>query len=208
MKTIKILIVDDHPIFSFGLGQIFQSMFCEPKILYCSSVKSAQAITDEHLDLDWIFLDLSLTDTNGIALVHYCQSQKYLCPIIVVSASDDANMLSQCIEAGVNGMMSKNANSLAIEACLSQIRQKSFYIQPNIQSIISSQSIEPSISLSSRQREVLLLISEGYNNKEISNILNIAIGTVKKHVSLVMQLFSADNRTHCAAEAKRQGIIF
>lgn len=208
MKTTKILIVDDHPIFSFGLSQVLQSIFYESKILFSSSVKSAQAITDQNLDLDWIFLDLNLTDTNGLALAHYCHSQKYLCPIVIVSASEDASMLTKCIEAGVNGIMSKNANLLAIKSCLNQIRQKSFYIQPNIQSIISSQSIEPSISLSNRQREVLLLISEGYNNKEISNILNIAIGTVKKHVSLVMQLFCADNRTHCAAEAKRQGIIF
>ncbi|MFT7108627.1 MAG: DNA-binding NarL/FixJ family response regulator [Psychrobacter glaciei] len=208
MKKIKILIVDDHPIFSFGLGQILQSIFFEPNILYCSSVISAQAITDENLDLDWIFLDLNLTDTNGIALVHYCHSQKYLCPIVIISASDDANILTKCIEDGVNGIMSKNASAITIEFCLNQIRQKSFYIQPSIQTIISSQSSDHLIPLSNRQKEVLLLISEGYTNKEISNILNIAIGTVKKHVSLVMQLFSADNRTHCTAEAKRQGIIF
>jgi len=207
MKTIKILIVDDHPIYSYGLSQILNSIYSQPTIMHASSVKSAQSIIDENLDIDWIFLDLNLPDSNGIALVNYCHSQNYLCPIIIVSASDDPNLFQQCIEAGANGLMSKNSNSFAIEACLQQIEQQSIYIQPQIESLIEHVSESPFPSLSGRQREVLLLIGEGYSNKEISKILDIAIGTVKRHVSNIMTLFQTDNRTHCAAEARRQGVI-
>ena len=208
MKNIKILIVDDHPIYSYGLSQILNSIYYQPNILYSTSVKSAQAIIDENLDIDWVFLDLNLPDSNGIVLVNYCHSQNYLCPIIIISASEDPNLFQKCIEAGVNGLMSKNSNSFAIESCLHQVEQQAFYIQPQIESLIETITNSLSPSLSSRQREILLLIGEGYSNKEISKILGIAIGTVKRHVSNVMTLFQTDNRTHCAAEARRQGIIF
>ena len=62
-------------------------------------------------------------------------------------------------------------------------------------------------TISERQRQTLLLVVKGYSNKEIAESLGISENTVKTHVSSLISLFDTDNRTHCAAEARRLRIV-
>lgn len=203
----KILVIDDHPIYTFGLSQTLKSIFNEPEIIFAVSIKDAQLKIDSNRDLDWIFLDLTLPDGNGLNIAKYCHSQYRTIPIVVISATENQSLFHQCINLEVNGILSKHANPQAIKACIETIKNNTFYIQPSIKNLIETTDRDLKLKISKRQKEILLLLSEGYSNKEISSILDIAIGTVKRHVSSVMEIFHTDNRTHCAAEARRQGIL-
>ena len=62
-------------------------------------------------------------------------------------------------------------------------------------------------SISNRQKQILLMLVKGYNNKEIAQNLGISESTANTQVSSLISIFKADNRTHCVAEARRMKIV-
>lgn len=216
MKTSKTraLIVDDHPLYLDGVTSLLQELFSELDIFQAGCGEEALAIAETHQNIDWIFLDYCLPDTNGLVLLRKLKQQLPSASIVMVSGSDRVALVSDAIGLGANGFISKSGAHNEYQRCLSTIESGDTYLCSSMQfqlqhyrTTIQVEKERVHHQISKRQEEVLLLVSAGYNNTEIARTLGISKHTVKDHVSSIMQLLNADNRIHCIAEARQLGLI-
>ena len=210
----KILLVDDHPAFSEGLSYILRSILGDDsQILKADCAKQALTILAEQPDIDWIFLDYRLPDMNGLELLKHVNECMTAAPVIMLSAHEDSQLVGQALARGASGFLSKCCDRGIIELCVRTVEKGETFVQPNLMQLAASNTGAAvavdgcAPKLSARQQEVLLLVSEGYSNREIAESLGISSSTVKSHLASLMALLAADNRSHCVAEARRLRLV-
>lgn len=208
------LVVDDHPIFRNGVCEILLAIDPEAKLLKADTGREAIAQIKSHIEIDWIFLDYKLPDTNAITLLSEFTQLNLFASVVVVSSEDRPEVIDEILRAGANGFLSKASEKEAFALCIKHIESGQQYIHEHV--LASLQQFRSTVlaerqhimqSLSERQLEVLTLLAKGLSNLEIGQTLSISESTVKSHVSQIMSVFEADNRMHCAIEARRLGIL-
>lgn len=183
-KKHKILIVDDHPIFCFGMSELINK---EEDLEVCGSIelmkKTSEAIA--RLKPDLVVVDISLKDGNGIDLVQEIKKE-YGLPMLVLSMYDESLYAERSLLAGASGyIMKQEAISLVVEAirCVlrgdiyasSTVKEKVFKRLTNQQ---TADSKSPLDILTNRELEVFRLIGEGFSTKEIADRLHLSIKTI------------------------------
>jgi DNA-binding NarL/FixJ family response regulator len=183
-KKYKILIVDDHPIFCFGMSELINK---EEDLVVCGSIelmkKTSEAIA--RLKPDLVVVDISLKDGNGIDLVQEIKKE-YGLPMLVLSMYDESLYAERSLLAGASGyIMKQEAISLVVEAirCVlngdiyasSTVKEKVFKRLTNQQ---TADSKSPLDILTNRELEVFRLIGEGFSTKEIADRLHLSIKTI------------------------------
>jgi DNA-binding NarL/FixJ family response regulator len=196
-KKHKILIVDDHPIFCFGMSELINK---EEDLVVCGSIelmkKTSEAIA--RLKPDLVVVDISLKDGNGIDLVQEIKKE-YGLPMLVLSMYDESLYAERSLLAGASGyIMKQEAISLVVEAirCVlkgdiyasSSVKEKVFKRLTNQQ---TADSKSPLDILTNRELEVFRLIGEGLSTKEIADRLHLSIktiGTYRENLKEKLQL--------------------
>ena len=212
-NSLDVLIVEDHPLFMDGLRQIVSGLADTVEIHEAVSGRAALQQVEQFPFLDWIFLDLQLPDLSGIELLAQFKEMMITAPVLVVSSVDDIAVLDRLLSLGASGFLPKSATHDDFRRALSSIESQGVYVptEQNEQlreyrQVVKNRTQYLRSNLTARQQEILLLMSQGYSNGEISSSLSISESTVKGHVSALLSLFDADNRTHCVAEAHRLGL--
>ena len=212
METI--LIVDDHPVVLDGLVMMLRDQMPDGELITAADGCSARTLVARYQAFDWIFLDVNLPDDDGIELLKEFATCKVTANVIILSSDNNPAIVDRALNQNASGFLSKSFDSIELRACVDTIKQGKIYLSPEFQhkldyyrkSILAEKNhIEE--SLSKRQRQTLLLMAEGYSNREIARSFGIVESTVKSHVQALFLLFEADNRTHCVSEARRINII-
>ena len=179
-----------------------------------STAESAINIVTQRSDLDWIFLDYKLPDCDGLTLTKRLNDLFVTAPIIMMTGMDEVALVSEAIELGVSGFIHKASGKPVFRECVTAIEAGEAYISPEQKLALEQykgtdkkERARILEQLSSRRKDVLLLIAEGYSNGEIADTLSISETTVKAHVSALINILEADNRYHCVAEARKLGIL-
>lgn len=193
---------------------MLRTIFDIVDIIEAGTGNTALAYTDTRTDLDWIFVDYSLPDINGLSLLKAFKEQLVSAPVIFMSASEQIAMIAAALEFGASGFISKSAARSEYQQCLTTITQGGIYLAKALeqqvlhyQATYATEKRRVINQISKRQTEVLMLIAAGYSNAEIGRSLGISTYTVKDHVSSIMQLLNTDNRVHCIAEARELGLL-
>ncbi|MEM7207727.1 MAG: response regulator transcription factor [Pseudomonadota bacterium] len=209
-----VLIIDDHPVVLDGLALLLRDIFDSVEVLTASHAEAAMECVLHRPDIDWIFLDIHLPGISGFELLKQFSAKKITASVIVMSSECDPPLIDQSLKYNARGVLSKVSGKAIFSECVKTVEQgRIFLVSEHAQQLkryresvlVEKQLIEEGIS--KRQREALLLIARGYTNKEISTSMSVTESTVKSHVSSLMNLFDADNRTHCVAEARRLGML-
>lgn len=214
LENTVILIVDDHPIYLDGISLVLQDLFKGSQVLQAGTAKEALKLLAERFDIDWIFLDFQLPDGHGLDLLKDINDLMITAPIIMMSGSDDTHLVANAIEGGASGFIHKAGGRTDFKECFNAIERDGIYLAPEMalkldhfkKTTLQAKN-EVLSQLSDRRRDVLVLVAEGYSNGEIASTLSISEATVKAHVSALMTIFDADNRSHCVAEARKLGIV-
>jgi len=210
----KILIVDDHPTFIEGVSVILQSII--PNTIPLSSLNGKDALKTINInpDIEWIFLDINLPDYNGIELLEHFEKNRVLANIIIMTSANDPSIIDEVLKHHAAGFLTKDFNRQILADCIKTVEMGNIFLttdhEKQLRNYRESLLREKQIiedNLSERQKQTLLLIVKGYSNREIAESLGISESTVKTHVSSLISLFEADNRTHCVAEARRLQIV-
>ena len=210
----QILIIDDHPSFVEGVSLLLQSIVPNINPLIAYNGKDALVLLKQHPDIDWIFLDIKMPDINGIELIKHFEKNKTLANIVVMTSDNSPMIMDQVLKSNVSGFLSKDFDRQILSQAIETIANGDVFLTSEHERQLKNyretllrerQSIEK--AMSHRQQDTLLLISKGYSNIEIAAHMGISESTVKTHVSTLMSLFEADNRTHCVAEAQRLHFI-
>lgn len=210
----KVILVDDHPIFSEGVSYILQDLIPEVVIINAASGESFMQLLSLHPDVDIIFLDYRLPDTDGLSLISTIKQNNIFSPIILVSGETDISIVFKAIALGINGFIPKSSTKQKYEKCLQYIDAGKTYLPNDIQAEVThykdttlKEQEHILKSLNERQLEILVLMSKGYSNNEVAQSLQLSIHTIKSHTSYIFNAFNVDNRTQCSAEAIRLNII-
>lgn len=193
----KILILDDHPLFREALHYVLNKLEEKVSILEASDYETALQHIAENPDIGLISLDLYLPGKGGFTVLDNITKNYPAMPFVVISSSNHRTDITRALEAGARGYIPKCTGSLVMLNALRLILSGGIYIPPLMTS--NKAPFTP------RQVEVLKLLIEGLSNKVIASRMELAEATVKMHLTSIFRGFGVSNRTQAAMEARKQG---
>lgn len=197
---VRILVVDDHPLFCDGLAHMARQLKPEWRLSFAHDSASAQeALGESRVDL--AIVDIGLPGEDGFALLATIRTLFPQLPQILISGRNDAAVRVRARSCGARGFISKTMPSESIIDSIEAVLSGGTALEP-----VSSANASMPV-LSTRQAEILELLNEGHGNKEIRHRLGIAERTVRAHLTELFQLLSAHSRTQALIRARELGLI-
>ncbi|SDK22298.1 response regulator [Natronincola ferrireducens] len=211
MKKIKILLVDDHSLVRQGLKQILE---LEGDLEVIGQVGDGEEaiVKAQTLKPDVILLDINMPKLNGIHTLRRLKDIDSTIKVIMLTFYEDKEYLFETINLGANGYVLKDAESDSLIKAVRDVYSGNSYIHPSIATDLvkefnnRSTKEDDDMKLTKREYEVLTLIAEGLNNKEIGCSLYISEKTVKNHVSNIFKKINVNDRTQAAIYAYKHNI--
>jgi len=207
----KILMVDDHPLFIEGMQGVLQKLDDTVVIITSGSCEEALTLTNNNEDLDLILLDLNLPGISGLDGMQQLRHQLPAVPIVLLSASEDRGKVLRAIELGAKGYIPKSSTSGIIITALQLVLSGGVYLPMAVLDTINSSQAKTSNAdghtLTLRQVDVLKLLAKGHPNKTIADKLNMAENTVRVHISAILRFLNVKNRTEAGLLASRMGLL-
>jgi DNA-binding NarL/FixJ family response regulator len=203
-SKIRVLCIDDHPMVLDGLSAILN---LQPDMTVAGASASGNDGLRQYRALrpDVVLVDLRLPDMSGFELIEQIKAESPNARIIVLSTHEGDVDIRRALDAGAQGYVAKG---MVREELLEVIR--AVYAGKKRLPAAVAQTLAEYISedmVSSRELQVLSLISTGKRNKEIAADLSISEETVKMHVKNILSKLRASDRTEAVTIALRRGII-
>lgn len=195
-KPARILIVDDHNIFRSGLKLLLENI---KDITVCGeAADSKDAILKcKELKPDVVLLDISIPDMNGISLIKKLLEQQSSLKIIMLTMYEKIEYLQEALKSGAKGYVIKRAADSELVDAIRTVLKEGVYIHPQMAKEFVKESMKKVSSngeLSPREKEVLILLSRGFTNKEIASKLSISIKTVETYRARIMEKLGITSR--------------
>ena len=211
----RILLIDDHTMFRMGLVLQLQQLKPEAHAVQCDSPQAArEMLGGDGVAFDVIVLDLGMPGFHRLEALSYFRGLCPEIPCVVVSANEDPQLVRECVEMGAYGFIPKSADAAQLAQALDCITSGDVWLPGSAVSAGSGNAnvapptvwSQARVHITERQRDVLRGLVQGKTNKMIARDLGISDGTVKTHVTNLMELLEVNTRTQIVFELARQGI--
>lgn len=208
---IRVLVVDDHAIIRKGMKAVLDLV---PDICIIGEAKNgreAVKLADE-LHPDVILMDLVMPEMDGIEATRQIKALQPEARILVLTTFSGEELIFPAIKAGALGYQIKDASPEALIEAIRQVHRGEPALHPTIARKVLQELLTPSEKppttdpLTQREVEVLRLIAQGYENKEIAEKLVISEATTRTHVSNILGKLHLASRTQAALYALREGL--
>jgi DNA-binding NarL/FixJ family response regulator len=212
LNTINILIADDHSIVREGLKQLLD-LEEDFKVIGQASngIETIEKVTQ--LKPDVLLLDINMPVMNGINALKKIKEDGLSTNVVILTLHEDREYLLETMQIGATGYILKDSDSATLYKAIRDAYNGESYIQPKLAAELVKEfnkpkgvKIKPENELTQREYEVLMLIAEGHNNKEIAEELFISEKTVKNHVSNIFRKINVSDRTQAAIYAFKNNI--
>jgi DNA-binding NarL/FixJ family response regulator len=197
---LRILLADDHALFRAGLRHLLTNFGDRLQIEEAHDYDNTAARLSELDDLDLLLLDLNMPGMRGISAVEELCSLAPDVPIIVISVRETAKDVRKAIDAGAMGYIPKSSTPEVMMSALQLVLSGGIYLPPHLLQELPVGN-GSAADLTPRQRDVLRLLAKGQSNKQIADVLGLAPGTVKIHISRILRAFKVQNRTQAVIAA-------
>jgi len=201
--VMKILIVDDHPLFRAGFHAVLEQSALEAGVLSVSSVPEALQALQQDADIGLVLLDIHLRGDDGFAALKVIGERFPTTACIMISGDEQQSVAARAVQSGASGFIPKSYTADEMIAAIRQVLAGEVFV-PETANLIAAE--QPS-SLTLRQLEVISMLGRGFSNKEIARALDVAERTVKAHVSAVFEALNVRNRTQAVLVAQRRGFL-
>jgi DNA-binding NarL/FixJ family response regulator len=210
---ITVLLVDDHKIVREGLNSLLTRENNIRVVGEADNGRMAIQMTRE-LKPDVVVMDISMPDMNGIEASRRIHDEMPECRVLALSMHADRRFVIELLKAGANGYMLKDCASDDLVTGIRTVAAGDTYLSPKVSNFLVSDyvkglkdvSLTSSSVLSTREREVLQLLAEGNNTKEIAFSLELSIKTVETHRTHIMKKMNLHSIAELTKLAVREGL--
>jgi DNA-binding NarL/FixJ family response regulator len=214
----KLLLVDDHPLIQDAFRHLVPQLGLDATLQQASTAEDGLAMADA---ADLLLLDLSLPGLSGLSALETFRERHPELPIVVLSSTEDPQVVLQALEAGAMGFIPKSSPTPVLLRALQLVASGGVYVPEQVLAYARTnvsarpatpQATEPSgdtprepkdVGLTDRQAQVLALLVQGKPNKVICRELELADGTVRTHIQDVFRILNVHNRTQAVFEVSR-----
>jgi DNA-binding NarL/FixJ family response regulator len=193
---VNLLLIDDHPLFGIGFAHAVAHARPDVVVQTAASIEQGLALAALTPAIDIALIDYRLGRDDGLAGLRRFGAQHPLVARVLISGDEDAALAARARAAGASGFLGKSLAISQMLAALQTVGAGGEYFGPH------TGAAGPTM----RQLEVLALIGQGRQNKQIADELGIAERTVKLHITALFDSLNARNRTHLLVRARQLGL--
>ncbi|MEL7332457.1 MAG: response regulator transcription factor [Cyanobacteria bacterium J06560_2] len=207
---IKLLLVDDQADYRQGLAELLSLEADLAVVGQAENGERAIALTQHHQP-DVILMDVRMPVCNGVEATRVIHQRYPWIRILVLSTFDEDEYIWQSLQFGALGYLLKSTPATQLADAIRVLSQGGSQLGPTIAPKVfaqinpvgSSQPEDAGSVLSEREREVVSLLGQGKNNKEIAQVLHLSQGTVRNHISRILSELGLRDRTQAALWAQK-----
>ena len=213
-EFIRIAIADDHPIFRDGLRKL---LALEPDFRVVAEARDGKEVLDilQKQEPDILLLDLKMPGLDGLSTLQRLQAQKTKTRVIVLTASDDESEYVQAMKFGTSGIVLKQTATELLIKSIRKVYNGEIWLDSRTTAAVMKQFAAPGDAaakdrerspLSQREREIVVLVAQGFKNKEIAERMFISEQTVKNHLHNIFDKLGVSDRLELALYAIHKNI--
>lgn len=199
----KILIVDDHPLFRAGFHAVLEQGQLDASVLSVSSVQEALQILQRDPDVGLVLLDIHLRGADGFTALKIIGEKFPTTACIMISGDEQDGIAARAVAAGASGFIPKSFTADEMVDAIRRVMAGDIFVPATLPAPVAADGN----ALTLRQLEVITMLGRGCSNKEIARALDVAERTVKAHVSAVFEALNVRNRTQAVLAAQRRGFL-
>lgn len=200
----KILLVDDHPLFRAGFHAMLAQRLPDIAVASVGSVAEAEQLLERDEEIALVLLDVHLQQGDGFGALRAIGHRFPTVACVMISGDEQEDVAARAIASGASGFIPK---SLTVDQTVAAIQH---VLAGNVfspQKRPAPAHVPAASNLTWRQVEVMNMLGRGMTNKEIARVLKLSERTVKAHISGVFEALSVRNRTEAVLAAQRRGLL-
>ncbi len=215
MKAIRILLADDHTVVRKGLRLLLETQAGFSVIADAADGREAVALA-EKLAPDVVVMDVAMPTLNGIEAARQITARQPQTAVVFLSMHSDEAYVLKALKAGARAYLLKDSAEYDLINAIKAVSEGKAFFSPAISKMLvedymrqmQERAVEDSYELlTTREREVLQLLAEGKNNKEVATVLNLSLYTVETHRSNIFQKLNLHSGAELILYAVRKGVI-
>lgn len=211
---IELILADDHDVVRQALAEVLEKRGGYHVLAEANNGQRLLELLQSHQP-DLVIMDVSMPVCDGIeALTALKDKGGKTPPVLILSANEDSRSVREALKAGAQGYMPKNAGIEELVFAISSIITGKKYVSPSVTHLLVGDSsdgnggeTDPVKLLTTREIEILTLLAEGYDHKQIGKKLHISQRTVDTHRSNILKKLEAKNNVDLVKIAIRSGLI-
>lgn len=194
---LSILVIDDHPLVGDGITMMVRGLDDLRIAAICKTAKEALKFLETNSP-EIILLDINLPDMDGLELCTIIRKQNKKVKIIGLTSTNEAGIITQLLGNGANGYLLKNMEREELLQAIEEVRNDRIFLSKAANQKILEQyhslrdALQKNPMLTRREKEILLLLHEGYSGPDIAEKLFLSIYTVETHRKNLMQKLEAN----------------
>lgn len=208
MSVISIFVCDDHEILREGLRSLFGMV---PDLQWIGEASEGESALAQipNLKPDVILMDLLMPGLGEIELIRQVKNTSPASKILVLTSSQEEDMVTGCLMAGASGYLLKTCSTDTLVQGIRDVAGGNMVLTPHLLKTLPAmlQNQHDGRLLSQRELEVLKLIAQGQSNRLIAQTLHISENTIVSHVAHILDKLRLENRTQVALYARRRGLV-
>lgn len=217
-KPIAVLVADDHTIVRRGLVSLLSLGEGIEVVGEAPDGRTAVDLTLQK-EPDVVLMDISMPELNGLEATARIKKQAPHVRVLILSAYDNDEYITQVVRSGANGYLLKNSSAEELYAAIRSVFSGHAFFSPAVSKVIADsyvrgssapaldQSRLPDSRLTTREREILQLIAEGHTHQKVADLLHISVRTVDTHCGNIMKKLDIHDSAGLVTYAIKNGIL-
>lgn len=205
-QTLRIAIVDDHPMVAEGIQSILESY---DDVEVVGTLTSGRAVIDqlETLNPDVILMDLNMPDLGGLSATEIILEMRPGTRIVILSMHDSPEYISSALNHGAMGYLLKDVPTDEIKLAIDTVMRSERYLCTGAQGSLTPKGGGVREILTGREQTILLQLAQGQSNKEVAQTLDISVRTVETHRKNIKRKLGISSTAGLTRYALEHGVL-